>query len=631
MRRFATIGVRRMDGGVNERVFVWRLLPWLVAASLAACSQAPVQTTPDDVPRAPEAATGLAAAAAPQRWQHWAVATAHPVASEAGATMLRQGGNALDAAIAVQLVLALVEPQSSGLGGGAFLLHWDGAGLQAWDGRETAPALATESLFLDDAGQPMKFDAAVTGGRSVGTPGAVRMLEAVHRKHGHLPWARLFEPAITLAERGFVVGPRLAGLLRSADAEPLRRDPQAAAYFFRPSDTGPGEPLAVGEQVRNPAFAAVLRRLATEGSKALHEGRMAADIVRRVRRYPGNPGVLSESDLAAYEPKQREPICTLWRHRYRVCGFPPPSSGHIAVMQMLGMLDRLPAPPAPLDNGVPSPGFLHRYAEVARLAFADRAQYVADPDFVAPPAGRWSSLLDEPYLARRATLFDDRRSLGTATAGEPAAPARASQWAPQPDQPEYGTSHISIVDRQGHAVSMTTTIEAAFGSRMMSDGGTGLPGGFLLNNELTDFAFAPRDAQGRPVANRVQPGKRPRSSMGPAMVFDTQAPAPAQLTLVMGSPGGSAIIHYNAKTLLGTLAWGLSPQATLDLPNFANDNGATRLEAGRFPAATLHALKARGHRVVEQDLTSGAQVLQRVDGGWLGGADRRREGVVVGE
>ena len=623
-----------MNGGrlLNEQASTRRLLTWLAAAGLVACSQAPVQTAaPEDAPRAPEAATGLAAAAAPQRWQHWAVASANPAASEAGAAMLRQGGNAMDAAIAVQLVLALVEPQSSGLGGGAFLLHWDGAGLQAWDGRETAPAAATESLFLGPAGQPMTFDAAVTGGRSVGTPGAVRMLEAAHRQHGRLPWARLFEPAIALAEQGFVVGPRLAGLLRSADAEHLRRDAQAAAYFFRPSGAGPNEPLAAGERVRNPAFAAVLRRLAAEGSAALHQGPVAADIVRRVRQYPGNPGLLSESDLVAYQPRQREPMCTLWRHRYRVCGFPPPSSGHIAVMQMLGLLDQVSAPPAPLQAGVPSAGFLHRYAEVARLAFADRAQYVADPDFVAPPAGRWSSLLDEPYLAQRAALVNDRRSMGTASAGEPPAPVKSSQWAPQVEQPEYGTSHISIVDKDGHAVSMTTTIEAAFGSRVMSDGGTGLPGGFLLNNELTDFAFAPRDAQGKPVANRVQPGKRPRSSMGPAMVFDTQAPAQKQLTMVMGSPGGSAIIHYNAKTLLGTLAWGLSPQATLDLPNFANDNGVTRLETGRFPAATLEALQARGQRVVEQDLTSGSQVLQRVEGGWLGGADRRREGVVVGE
>jgi gamma-glutamyltranspeptidase/glutathione hydrolase len=600
--------------------------PMAAAVTLAACQQAPLTSSSvDDLPRAPEAATGLAAEVAEQRWQKWAVASANPAASEAGASMLRRGGNALDAAIAVQLVLALVEPQSSGLGGGAFLLHWDGASLQAWDGRETAPGGSAESLFLDTAGQPMKFDAAVTGGRSVGTPGAVRMLEAAHRQHGRLPWRQLFEPAIHLAEQGFVVGPRLAGLLKGAEAAHLRRDPQAGAYFFRAA-----VPLAAGERVRNPAFAAVLRQLAGEGSRALHQGPIAADIVRRVRQHPTNPGVLTEADLAAYQPKQREPMCSLWRQRYRVCGFPPPSSGHIAVMQMLGLMDKLPATPTSLQDGLPSAGFLHRYSEAARLAFADRAQYVADPDFVAPPAGRWGSLLDEPYLAQRAMLIDDGRSLGTATAGVPAM-GKTSMLAPQPEQVEYGTSHISIVDGEGRAVSMTTTIEAAFGSRVMSDGGTGLPGGFLLNNELTDFSFAPRDAQGRPVANRVEPGKRPRSSMSPTMVFDTLAPAPTRLTMVMGSPGGSAIIHYNAKTLLGTLAWGLSPQATLDLPNFANDNGVTRLEAGRFPAATREALQARGQRVVEQDLTSGSQVLMRVDGGWLGGADRRREGVVIGD
>ncbi|MEK8029595.1 gamma-glutamyltransferase family protein [Ideonella sp. DXS29W] len=604
---------------------------WLAACCLSACTQAPIGpvagAATEELPRAPEAATGLAAEVAPQRWSTWAVASANPDASDAGAEMLRRGGNALDAAIAVQLVLALVEPQSSGLGGGAFLMHWDGGTLQAWDGRETAPAAATESLFLDTQGRPMPFDAAVTGGRSVGTPGALRMLEVAHRQHGRLPWAQLFQPAITLAEQGFVVGPRLAGLLTSADGQALRQDRQAAGYFFHAPG---GAPLAAGERVRNPAFAAVLRQVADEGSRAMHRGPIAADIVRRVREHPINPGVLALEDLETYAPKQREPMCTVWRQRYRVCGFPPPSSGHIAVMQMLGLLEAMPAPMPALQDGLPSAAFLHRYSEAARLAFADRAQYVADPDFVSPPAGRWSSLLDAGYLAERARLIDDARSMGVATAGQPEA-VKTSGYAPQPAQPEHGTSHVSIVDADGHAVSMTTTIEAAFGSRVMSDGGTGLPGGFLLNNELTDFSFVPRDAQGRLVANRVQPGKRPRSSMSPTMVFDLQAPANQPLTMVMGSPGGSAIIHYNAKTLLGTLAWGLSPQATLDLPNFANDNGITRVESGRFPAATRQALQARGQRVAEQDLTSGSQVLMRVPGGWVGGADRRREGTVRGQ
>jgi gamma-glutamyltranspeptidase/glutathione hydrolase len=592
---------------------------------LAACSPVPVAGPADaGLPRAPEAATGYAAAPVERRLSHWAVASANPLASEAGAAMLRQGGNALDAAIAVQMVLALVEPQSSGLGGGAFLLHWDGQALQAWDGRETAPAAASERLFLRADGKALDLDEAITGGRAVGTPGAVRMLEAAHRLNGRLPWPRLFEPAIRLAEEGFIVGPRLAGLLHSDAGQALRADPQAGHYFFH-GESGP--PVAAGERLRNPALAEVLRRLAAQGSAALHEGPVAADIVRRVRGHAGNPGGLALADLSGYQPRRREPMCTTWRQRYRVCGFPPPSSGHIAMMQILGLLDQLGDGPAPLQAGLPSASFLHRYAEASRLAFADRAQYLADPDFTVPPAGRWSSLLDEAYLARRAALISDERSLGTARAGDPAAGAGAT-FAPQAMQAERGTSHISIVDGEGHAVSMTTTVEAAFGSRVMSDGGTGLPGGFLLNNELTDFAFVPRDAAGRPVANRVEPGKRPRSSMSPTMVFDLPS---GRLRLVMGSPGGSAIIHFNTKTLLGTLAWGLAPRAALDLPNFANDNGPTRLETGRFPPATAEALRAKGQTVVEQDLTSGSQVLLRVGDAWLGGADRRREGSVTGE
>ncbi len=599
------------------------LLASSLASSLASCTTAPPAAGVDELPPTPEAATGLADATA-QQPHRWAVAGANPLASEAGATVLRRGGNAVDAAVAMQFVLALVEPQSSGLGGGAFLLHWDGRALEAWDGRETAPAAADERLFLDADGRPLPFDAAVTGGRAVGTPGAIRMLEAVHRRHGRLPWAELVAPALALAEQGFIVSPRLAGLLRSAAGQALRADPQARGYFF---DAATGQPHAAGHRLRNPAFAAVLRRIAAEGSAALHTGPAAADIVRRVRQHPTQPGRLTEVDLAGYRPLQRPALCTRWRLQYRVCGFPPPSSGHLATMQILGLLDQLPAPPAPLADGLPSPAFLHRYAEAARLAFADRAQYVADPAFVAPPAGRWDSLLDEAYLARRARLIDDGHSLGVAPAGDPG-PAAAAWLAPQAPQPEHGTSHVAIVDADGQAVSMTTTIEAAFGSRVMSDGGSGLPGGFLLNNELTDFAFVPRDAAGRPVANRVEPGKRPRSSMSPTMVFDEPS---GRLRAVLGSPGGSAIVHYNAKALLGTLAWGLTPQQALDLPNFANDNGPTRLEAGRFPPATARALQARGQRVAEQDLASGTQMLLRVGERWLGGADRRREGRVVGD
>ena len=342
----------------------------------------------------------------------------------------------------------------------------------------------------------------------------------------------------------------------------------------------------------------MLRGIAARGSAALHSGPVAADIVARVRGHRINPGRLSAADLAAYAPRQREAICTVWLTIYRVCGFPPPSSGHLAVMQILGLLERSPTSAAPLADKEPGADWLHSYTEAARLAFADRAQFVADPDFVAPPAGRWTGLLDDAYLRQRAALIG-RQRMQTAQPGAPG--GVASAWAPQPDQPEFGTSHISIVDGEGRALAMTTTIEAGFGARLMSDGGSGKAGGFLLNNELTDFSFAPADAQGRPIANRVQPGKRPRSSMSPTLVFDARD---GRLLMSLGSPGGAAIIHYTAKTLVGTLAWGLDAQRAIDLPNFGSLNGPTVLEQGRFPAATIDALKARGHMVNEIDMTS---------------------------
>jgi gamma-glutamyltranspeptidase / glutathione hydrolase len=632
-------GISQSNDEGRQHTPPWRVWLGTCTLLLAACSTPPAAPE-QDLPRQPEAGTGMRmveAAAVPFARQ--AVATAHPLASDAGLQVLRVGGNALDAAIAAQLVLALVEPQSSGLGGGAFLLHWDGGALHAWDGRETAPAAADENLFMGADWQPMPFEAAVTGGRAVGVPGAIRMLEAAHREHGRLPWARLFSPAISLAEQGFTVSHRLAGLLRSPDAAALKADPQARAYFFHPG----GEPLARGERLRNPAMADLLRQLAARGSVALHEGPAAEDIVRRVRGHAANPGRLGPADLAGYQPQRREPLCTRWRLRYSVCGFPPPSSGHLTTMQLLGLLDHQRKPPAPLEAGLPSVAFLHRYAEAARLAYADRAQYIADPAFVPGPPGGWRSLLDDAYLERRARPLNDERSLGTALPGDPGqGSGLQARFAPQPEQPERGTSHLSIVDADGRAVALTTTIEAAFGSRVMSDGGTGLPGGFLLNNQLTDFAFAPRDAQGRQVANRVQPGKRPRSSMAPTMVFE--AHPPRRLLMVLGSAGGAGIIHHNAKVLLGTLGWGLTPQQAADLPNFANDNGPTRLEAGRFGARTQQALQARGHQVVEQALTSGSNVLMwsegrhdgrsegRSDGGgWLGGTDPRRDGAVRGD
>ena len=586
---------------------------------LAACaSPPPAPPALDSLALQPE---GDSAYSTKPGWSaaRFMVATANPLATEAGYRTLKGGGNALDAAVAVQMVLALVEPQSSGIGGGAFLMHWDGREVAAWDGRETAPAEADERLFLRPDGSAMSFPEAVVGGRAVGVPGAVRMLEAAHREQGRLPWASLFEPAIVLAEQGFRVSPRLHALLK-ADAS-LKGDALARAYFY----AADGEPQAVGTLLRNPALAEVLRGIAARGSAAMHAGPVAADIVRRVRGHAKNPGLLSGADLEAYAPQRREAICTDWKALWRVCGFPPPSSGHIAMMQILGMLEHAAASGPALAGAVPSADWLHQYTEAARLAFADRALYVADPAFVAPPAGRWTSLLDEAYLKQRAALIGPV-SMKSAAPGMPG--GVASAFAAQVAQPEHGTSHVSIVDAEGHAVALTTTIEFAFGAHLMSDGGTGKAGGFLLNNELTDFSLRPADASGKPVANRVQPGKRPLSSMSPTLVLDRRD---GRLMMSLGSSGGAAIIHSTAKTLIGALDWGLDTQRAIDLPNFASFNGPTLLERGRFPAATQDALRARGHRVVEAGMTSGVQAIQRTPRGWYGGADPRREGLVMGE
>lgn len=588
--------------------------------ALAACTTRPPPSAAFrySIPPMPEGPAGYAEKPG---WttSRFAVAAANPLATDAGYQVLKAGGSALDSAIAVQMVLTLVEPQSSGIGGGAFLLHWDGAQVRAWDGRETAPAGADEKLFLLPDGKPMPFIDAVVGGRSVGVPGTVKMLELAHREHGKLAWARLFAPAIALAEQGFPVSPRLHTLLKS-DTH-LKKDAGAAAFYYR-SD---GEPHPVGHLLRNPALADVLRGIATRGSAALYSGPAAADMVARVRNHPSNPGRLSEADLSAYAPKAREAMCTDWKAIYRVCGFPPPSSGHIAVMQILGILERSQPIAQPLVEGVPSADWLHVYTEAARLAYADRAHYLGDPDFVAPPASDWNSLLDDAYLKQRAALIGPQ-SMNVAKPGVPA-PLRTA-YAPQAMQPEGGTSHISIVDDEGRAIAMTTTIEDAWGSRILADGGTGKPGGYLLNNELTDFSFAPADAQGKPIANRVQPGKRPRSSMSPSLVFDTRD---GKLVMSAGSPGGAAIIHFTAKTLIGTLDWGLNAQQAINLPNFGSFNGPTVLEQKRFPVATVDALKARGHAVDEIDMMSGLQAIQRTRIGWFGGADPRREGIVMGD
>jgi gamma-glutamyltranspeptidase / glutathione hydrolase len=595
-------------------------LPLLAASALlAACATAPSNFSYSP-PLLPEAPSGYSEKPG---WAttRFAVAAANPLATDAGYQVLKAGGSAVDAAIAVQMVLTLAEPQSSGIGGGAFLLHFNGKEVEAFDGRETAPAAADEKLFLNADGKPLAFYDALVGGRSVGVPGTVRMLEMAHSQYGKLPWARLFEPAIALAEGGFKVSPRLNTMIK-ADAH-LKKDPVASAYFFKTD----GDAREVGFNLRNAELAAVLRRIAAEGSRGLHEGEVAQAIVDKVQGHPTNPGKMTLADLAGYQPKKRPPICQDYQAKgkdYRICGFPPPSSGAIAVGQILGILNNTNAAAIPLENGVPGADWLHLYLEASRMAFADRGQYLGDPDFVQPPAGSWMSLLEPSYLAERAKLIGPQ-SMKVAKAGVPG-PARAA-YAPSQQQPEHGTSHISIVDAYGNAIAMTTTIEDQFGARQMVSVKGG-PGGFLLNNELTDFSFAPADAEGKPIANRVQSGKRPRSSMAPTLVFDK---ATGQLVMSGGSPGGALIIHFTAKTIYGVLNWNLNTQEAINLPNFGSLNGPSVLEEKRFPPATVEALRARGAEVHELAMTSGLQAIQKTPTGFFGGADPRREGVVRGD
>ena len=602
---------------------ITRPLSLIVWVLLSACTTQPPAialrySLPDQAVQ-PEAASGRSAKPG-WAFTRQAVAAANPLASDAGHQVLRAGGSALDAAIAVQMVLGVVEPQSSGIGGGAFLLHFDGQKVTAHDGRETAPAGARGDMFLDQ-GKPLPFDEAVQSGHAVGVPGMVRMLEAAHRQHGRLPWAQLLVPAITLAEQGFRISPRLHTLLQ---ADPhLKKDPLALRFFYNAQ----GQAWPVGHVLRNPEYAHVLRRMAAEGSRALHEGPVAQAMVARTAQAP-RPGSLSLQDLASYQPKEREALCfdhPTPAREVRVCGFPPPSSGHIAIGQILGLLAHTQAQGPELVGGLPSPDFLHRYTEASRLAFADRAQYLADPDFVPAPGGHWRSLLAPDYLRQRSQGIG-HQSMKVAKPGQPG--TRPSSFAPMPTQTEYGTSHISVVDAQGRAVAMTSTIEAAFGARRMVSTDPSREGGFLLNNELTDFSLTPSDAQGRPMANRVEPGKRPRSSMSPTLVFDK---ATGQLLMSGGSPGGAFIIHYTAKLLRGSLHWGLNAQQAINLPNFGTLNGPTLLEAQGFDSATIEALKARGHDVFQIDMTSGLQAIERTPSGWFGGADPRREGVVMGD
>lgn len=586
---------------------------------LSGCDEPDSETTVSyTIPDQPELATGYTPKPG---WEtsEFAVAAANPLATGAGYQIVKAGGSAVDAAIAVQMVLTLVEPQSSGIGGGAFLLHWDGSDIHAYNGRETAPSGADENLFLDEDGEPLSFSDAVHSGLSVGVPGTIAMLKSAHEKHGVLPWADLFKPAITLAEEGFSLSPRLQNQL--VQDERLRDDEIARALYYDEE----GEAHPVGYNLRNPALAEILRNVAYEGISAFYSGAVAESIVERIQNH-SRPGPMTVEDIEAYPTQnfETQAICTPWTE-YEICGFPPPSSGHIAIMQMLGILEHLEKPAVALQDTVPSADWLHQYLEAAKLAFADRNRYIADPAFVDPPGESWESLMDPVYLEERSALIADT-SMGEAVPGEPT--PVTTYHGIQPLQPDKGTSHISIIDRDGNAVSMTTTIEQGFGSRIMSDGGTGLPGGIHLNNELTDFSRIPVDEGGRVIANRVEPGKRPRSSMSPTLIFGKDN---GNLIASLGSPGGAAIIHYTVKAIIGMLDWELNAQEAIDLPNFANYNGPSVLEYGRFPDEVIDALEARGHEITLRDLTSGLQAIQRTEYGYFGGADPRREGVVMGD
>jgi len=555
--------------------------------------------------------------------QGFAVAAANPLATDAGYQILLAGGSAIDAAIAVQMVLTLVEPQSSGIGGGAFVLHHDGKKVEAYDGREAAPLAATDKLFLDAQGKPLPFMDGVVSGLSVGVPGTLSVLEMAHKEHGKLPWATLMQPAIQLAEQGFKLSPHLhRGLMAETY---LMNDPVAATYFY----DAQGKPFPIGHVLKNPELAAVMRDIAKRGSQALKDGPVAEALVKKVRQHPTRPGSMTLQDLANYKAKKREPLC--FDHAvqssgktYQLCGFPPPSSGTLAIGQMLGILNNTAAGKMQLEQGLPSADWLHFYTEAARLAFADRGQFVADPDFVQAPGGDWRTLWNAHYLKERSSLIR-AQSMKVAQPGNPAGTKAA--FAPMPAQEEYGTSHISVIDKYGNAVAMTTTIEAVFGSRNMVNSGQGRHGGFLLNNELTDFSYAPTDAQGLPIANRVEGGKRPRSSMSPTLVFEKDT---GKLKMTGGSPGGAVIIHYTGKLLIGTLQWGLNTQQAINLPNFSSLNGPTILEEKRFPESTIKALQSKGHDVRETPLPSGLQAIEVTPTGFFGGADPRREGVVMG-
>lgn len=553
--------------------------------------------------RDPEAATGRQTKTAVNA-KEFMVSAANPYATEAGYRILEAGGSAIDAAIAVQMVLTLVEPQSSGIGGGAFLLHWDQSGQQltSFDGRETAPAAATPDLFVGADGQPMDWWSALAGGRSVGVPGVVAMLAKVHQRYGTLPWGRLFSDAIRLSEQGFRVSERLHRLIAQGTNPALGRYDNAWHYFFPD-----GKPLPAGALKTNPELADTFRRIATLGPGTFYRGDIAQSMVSAVQGARDNPGLLNTADLITYEAKERPPLCLPYR-QYRICGMGPPTSGGVAVLQILKLLEPFKlADYPPMD-----PQALHLITQAQRLAFADRDRYLADSDFVEVPV---EALLDSTYLKQRSLEINPERDRGSVQPG--ALPLSSTQTEGQ-TLAQPSTSHFSIVDGKGNAISMTSSIEMAFGSTLMARG-------FLLNNQLTDFSFR-KEQNNKTVANRVQGGKRPRSSMAPTMVFDNDN----SLIMAIGSPGGSRIINYVSQTLIGVLDWQLGIQQAIDMPHISNRNGVTDLELETPIAQLKSTLEAKGHQVKERELNSGLHGILLTPEGLQGGADSRREGIVMG-
>jgi len=552
--------------------------------------------------------------AAPARAETQLVVSANPYASEAGRRILRAGGSAVDAAIAVQLVLTLVEPQSSGIGGGAFMLVYDApepgeaGNIAAWEGRETAPAAATPDMFLNANGRSQSFANVGAGGLSVGVPGALAMLQGAYRQHGRLPWADLFEPAIELAENGFEVSPRLNGLLnglkRFARGDDFRR------YFYDDA----GEPRPVGFKLANPEYAATLRLLAAHGAAVMYTGELAAAIAAEVQDNNLRPGRMTVSDLASYRAHVSIPLCTEYR-QWVVCGPQLPSSGGVTTQQVLGILANVDLP----DIRTEPVRAIHVFAEANRLAFADRNLYLGDPDFVAAPV---TALLGDGYLRARAALIDPDKAMTTVPPGEPL-PAAAWDYARGVASERPSTSHLSIVDRFGDAVAMTTSVQGAFGSQLMV-------GGFILNNQLTDFDYVPV-VGGKPVANRIEGGKRPLSSMSPTMLLDERG----RLRLVVGSPGGTRIIGFVAQTIVGVVDWKLDVQQAVSAPHFLAEEGPIEIEEGTELAAHEEALEALGHTVAVNDMNSGlhAIAIEYTRRGRVisGGVDPRREGVALGD